>query len=203
MFTDEDGDGMDDVYLYEPPPSIDTDGDGLLDAIEIDSDGDGITDAIENGGIDLDGDGMIDNLVDADGDGISDLVHGTALVLIDTDGDGIPDYQDLDSDNDGVSDLLEARATDLNGDGVADEPLLGFALPDVDGDGIPDFQQATPGGVIHTGLAGRGGCAISPAAIGNPIFSGHTRIAIDPALPLMAMTALLSLVWRRSGLKRS
>ena len=57
-------------YLLLTPP--DTDGDGLLDYIDLDSDNDGLTDAIEAGVADANGDGNIDGYLDLDADGMSD-----------------------------------------------------------------------------------------------------------------------------------
>ncbi|MEH6512629.1 MAG: gliding motility-associated C-terminal domain-containing protein, partial [Maribacter arcticus] len=118
--------------------TIDTDGDGVLDSIDIDDDGDGIVDSVE-GEDDSDGDGipnrldidsdndgifdnaeaqLISNYIDAsgndsDGNGLDDAYEsepgpGEGLIPIDTDGDGIPDYLDIDSDNDGILDQNES-----------------------------------------------------------------------------------------------
>ena len=128
---DPDGDGIP-AYLDDDEPGtagLDTDGDGLSDAIEAgldtdpstsDSDGDGISDADEVGDpanpTDSDGDGIIDALdEDDDGDGKSTLYEGSD----DPDGDGVPNYLDDDSDGDGVPDALES-ATDSDGDGIDD-----------------------------------------------------------------------------------
>ncbi len=136
----------------------DSDRDGVPNGIEIaagtspnivDTDGDGISDALELGATpgtppDTDGDGTIDALdLDADNDGINDADELGALPAIpeDTDGDGIADYQDTDSDNDWVPDALEFRTSDLDPDGDA---LLNYHDFDSDGDGIPDtFESGT------------------------------------------------------------
>ncbi|WP_167335410.1 Calx-beta domain-containing protein [Pedobacter kyungheensis] len=135
----------------------DQDGDGLFNHLDLDSDGDGITDAVEGLG-DPDGDGIPNFLdLDSDGDGIPDNIeaqttiayippsgsdtnqdgidnaYGTGLVPVDTDGDGKPDYLDLDSDNDGDSDTIEAYDTDNNG--VANVIAVGT---DADKDGLDD-----------------------------------------------------------------
>lgn len=68
--------------------SLDTDGDGLPDYLDIDDDGDNVLTALEI------------------------EVTGTDIILFDTDDDGIPDYLDTDDDNDGVNTIDE----DLNGD---------------------------------------------------------------------------------------
>ncbi|MDM8530406.1 PKD domain-containing protein [Anaerolineales bacterium HSG25] len=102
----------------------DSDGDGLIDAIEVDSDNDGILDADE---YDVDGSGSADNMctnssVDSDGDGIVDCQDN------DADGDGLDNYRDTDSDNDGFVDAEEAE-NDLNFDGVLDRLQHGPELP--------------------------------------------------------------------------
>ncbi|MDZ4757059.1 MAG: hypothetical protein SGJ10_02820, partial [Bacteroidota bacterium] len=52
--------------------SLDFDGDGIINQYDRDSDNDGIPDLIEAGGIDINGDGKIDTLIDSDLDGIMD-----------------------------------------------------------------------------------------------------------------------------------
>jgi hypothetical protein len=138
-------------------PARDTDGDGIIDAIDLDDDNDGILDTVEGSG-DKDGDGIPNcRDLDSDNDGINDvreadgvdanndgLADGTpnafgipssagtnGLTPPDTDGDGVRDYHDLDSDNDALSDLVESgySTLDANNDGVVDGP-------DDDKDGI-------------------------------------------------------------------
>ncbi|HSQ46985.1 MAG TPA: LamG-like jellyroll fold domain-containing protein [Lutibacter sp.] len=73
---------------------------------------------IAAGNFDSDGDGILDNIdIDDDNDGITDVdeefycrrspfaILGTPC---DTDNDGVPDVFDLDSDNDGIPDIVEA-----------------------------------------------------------------------------------------------
>jgi hypothetical protein len=73
--TDSDGDGIPDADEGD----ADTDGDGVIDALDEDSDGDGISDAIE-GSVDTDNDGVIDALDnDSDGDGVDDDKDGFPL----------------------------------------------------------------------------------------------------------------------------
>ncbi len=96
----------------------------------VDSDGDGIADAID-GNDDTDGDGTPDRLDDdSDGDGISDAEEHAGFGpcnIADADMDGIPNHQDTDSDNDGLSDADETNVyytdphnRDSDGDGVTD-----------------------------------------------------------------------------------
>ena len=170
---DADGDGTPDFQ------DSDSDNDGILDAEEalgnaplsgVDSDGDGIDDAIDvdsTGGVDANGDGIDDDLsiIDTDGDGIADSLDrdsdddGIPDALetnVDTDFDGVPDYRDLDSDSDGIADSTESDETsvdtdgdqvedrfdadqtggiDANNDGIDDSVVV----TDTDADGVPDY----------------------------------------------------------------
>ena len=203
-FVDADGDGIDDNFQAAPLAPADTDGDGIADANEIDADGDGIPDLIESGGVDADGDGMLDGFVDADGDGVDDTVAVVPTQPTDSDGDGIPDFQELDADNDGISDLEESGGIDADGDGFADSLVGSSTLIDTDGDGILDFQDAPDGvdpvapeqgaatGLIRTGLDGSG-CAISPTLLTN----GEGPKRVDPMLPMLSVLALMGLAIRR------
>jgi hypothetical protein len=91
---------------------IDTDGDGVVDSIDLDDDNDGVSDFEEQ---DTNNDGVI-----------------TAADNQDVDGDGILNQLDLDSDNDGIPDTRENGLADANGDGKID----GFV--DANGDGLND-----------------------------------------------------------------
>ncbi|QVY63993.1 T9SS type A sorting domain-containing protein [Polaribacter sp. Q13] len=143
-YTDADGNGIPDVY--------DTDGDGIANHLDLDGDNDGIADIVEAGGVDTNGDGVIDNptdgdptsMVDADNDGLADIydnnvtggTNGTPIANPDSDGDGISDAQDLDSDNDGIPDVVEAGGIDANGDGRIDGRI--DDTTDNDNDGFAD-----------------------------------------------------------------
>jgi gliding motility-associated-like protein len=125
---DSDNDGIPD--LVEQSTALnggDTDGDGIPDHLDLDSDNDGIFDIIEAGGVDVDGDGMVDNMIDLNGNGMSDYHEMYPHPLPDTDGDGLPDYQDVDDDGDGI---LTIDEYDANEDGIVD---------DCNGDGLPDY----------------------------------------------------------------
>jgi DNA-binding beta-propeller fold protein YncE len=111
---DEDGDGMIDDFtdanengladIVEealgglPLPLPDTDGDGVPDFLDSNSDGDRPTDVREAGGVDDNGDGILDDLLDENGDGLADSVQtsagGEPLPLLDLDEDGVPDFLD-------------------------------------------------------------------------------------------------------------
>ncbi len=128
IWVDSNSDGINDKY--------DADLDGVINAYDLDSDNDGIPDIIEAGGVDTDGDGIIDSSADSDSDGLIDAYDannsGDAIMNLDTDGDGVKNYLDLDSDNDGIPDVLEASGTDANNDGQIDN------YTDTDGDGFSD-----------------------------------------------------------------
>ena len=128
--VDADGDGVDDATALQ-----DTDGDGVVDYLDLDSDNDGISDVLESGGGDTDGDGMVDGFTDNDGNGLHD---GSGQTPVDSDGDGVPDMVDFDSDADGIPDAIET-GIDTDADGVADYLDL-----DSDNDGLPDDYE-TPG----------------------------------------------------------
>ncbi len=151
-------DGIDDRF--------DKDLDGKLNMLDLDSDNDGITDVAEAYGVDVDGNGVIDNYIDIDADGLSDNVDanlsllsgasntGLGLGLPNIEGDVLPNFLDLDSDNDGIPDVVEVGGpyttnnglisgfVDVNADGLHDGYINGTALliTGVDGnaDGIAD-----------------------------------------------------------------
>ena len=178
-YSDVDGDGYSDVADSDdntvmgpndggtPLPNSDFDMDGFLNAQDVDSDNDGITDATEAGGLDVDGDGILDGFADIDGDGFSDLVDtddntlvgagdgGTSLEVPNSDASQGDDYLDIDSDNDGIQDNVEAQLSavyfvptglDSDNDGLDDEydpdNTANILVPiDTDLDGIPDMHD--------------------------------------------------------------
>jgi len=109
----------------------------------LDSDGDGILDAIETTTLDSDGDGIPDYLdTDSDDNGVPDMAEaGDPGSPTDTDGDGVFDFRDPDNDADGVSDVVEiggdpANPLDLDDDGIADyidSDALGIGDVNTDG----------------------------------------------------------------------
>ncbi len=149
--TDSDGDGIPDTLDLDDdndgiPDAIegsdDTDADNVPDHLDLDSDNDGLTDTFEAGGLDVDGDGIVDGFTDSDGDGLDDATGASPLPVPDTDGDDIPDFQETDSDDDGIPDAFEAGPTtnqpiDTDSDGIPD-----FRDTDSDSDGIDDAVEA-------------------------------------------------------------
>lgn len=133
---------------------LDTDGDGVDDYYDSDSDNDGIPDLVEAGGVDTDGNGIIDDLTDTDADGLLDSYDITPNVYFaeeittlyddDFDGDGLKSRIDLDSDNDGILDIIEALGTDADGNGMLD------VFVDTDADGYHDNFDG-PSALMITG----------------------------------------------------
>lgn len=197
--NDSDGDGLLDgaeSTLGTNPNNSDTDGDGVSDGAEvgpnlaspIDTDGDGIINALESSLLDTDGDGVNDQIdpanndvcvpnantalclaADSDGDGLTNAQEdalGTGRNTADTDGDGVNDGTEVggnvsapvDTDGDGVIDALESSVTDTDGDGVSNQLDPANANPcvpnanstaclalDSDGDGLTNGQEETLG----------------------------------------------------------
>ena len=154
---------------------VDTDGDGVINSLDLDSDNDGLKDLIEAGGLDLDGDGTIDGFTDSNGNGIDDATESSPLPIPDTDGDLIPNYLDLDSDNDGIPDNIEAQSTlgyiapngTFDSNGVDSNYTVGLAPIDSDIDLVPDYidldsdnegaDDTTEAGLTLSGVVGSNG----------------------------------------------
>ncbi|WMX13273.1 cadherin-like domain-containing protein [Aureispira sp. CCB-E] len=64
-FVDANMDGVNDNF--------DADGDAVINSFDLDADNDGIADLVEAGGVDTDGNGLIDITTDSDGDGLMDV----------------------------------------------------------------------------------------------------------------------------------
>lgn len=174
-FTDVNGDGLHDSYINagallvtgtdgnadgraDTWPNKNLDRDLRPNAYDLDSDGDGIVDAIEAGGgiTDTDLNGLADGVIGTNGWSGTVSALGT-LTLRNTDASGNPDYLDIDSDNDGIPDNIEGMSTagyqlptntDTDGDGLASpyDNLVGFGgsgifVYDNDGDGTPDYRD--------------------------------------------------------------
>ena len=174
---DFDGDGLlntDEALAGTDPQNPDTDGDGENDNLEVgadplnptDTDGDGIIDALESSITDTDNDGVSDELdpantnpcipnpnagpCDQDGDGLTntqETAAGTTTTNPDTDGDGINDGAEITAGSDPLDpcdpdDSSIDCQVDSDGDGLTDaqEAVLGTNPnnADTDGDGLED-----------------------------------------------------------------
>jgi len=162
--------------------NLDSDEDGVDDALDLDSDNDGIPDIVESLGSNY----MTLSGIDVDENGLDDAFDINAIPF-DTDSDGIPDYLDLDSDNDGIYDLIETGQlgllsdTDLNGveDGptygmngwanaaetTPDSSLIGYSILDSDGDGFFNYIDLDSDGdlcsdVVEAGFSDANGDAL-------------------------------------------
>jgi aureolysin len=123
--------------------SDDTDGDNILNYVDIDDDNDGVPDSNDEfpldatESIDTDSDGVGNNGdPDDDNDGVIDDLDALPLDAteqIDTDADGIGNNVDNDDDNDEVADSNDAY------------PLNGLYSADSDGDGMPDAWETRYG----------------------------------------------------------
>ncbi|MEL7533924.1 MAG: T9SS type A sorting domain-containing protein, partial [Bacteroidota bacterium] len=162
--TDVDFNGWSDAYINQVPTtadasnsessnntlvdfttgigSVDRDGDGLPNFLDIDSDDDGIVDLIEAQASSTNRLDIFDGLAiyvptDADGDGLMAQFDpdegGSYIEPINTDNTDQVDYLDENADNDSFADLLEGH--DANGDGVVDHAPAGV---DSDLDGLDD-----------------------------------------------------------------
>ncbi len=169
---DQDGDGLNntlEAQLNTDPKKKDTDGDGIDDAEEVgadvksplDSDLDGIIDALDVvDDSDTDNDGLTDaqetklgsnpNEVDSDNDGINDNeeIGNNIDDPLDTDSDGILNLLDTDDDNDGLKTKYEIKIgtnplnSDTDADGLSDKDELANddknTIRDTDKDGKID-----------------------------------------------------------------
>ena len=177
--ADGNGDGQPDDY-----PEGDTDGDGVLNHLDLDADNDGIPDVVEAGGTDVNGDGRADGYVDADNDGFNDVVDGdptnalvagtdtngsntanaTTVTGADGNGDGAPDtYPNDDLDRDGIPNALDLDADndgilDIEEAGGTDANRDGIAdnYVDADGDGFNDVVDGDPTNALAVGTDANG-----------------------------------------------
>jgi outer membrane protein OmpA-like peptidoglycan-associated protein len=146
VLADADGDQVNDVYDSDSTFGTDANGDGVDDAVtptntdldaspdylDLDSDNDSLLDVIEAGGVDDNGDGIID---------VISINEGTLTTPTDTDLDGIGDWREIDSDDDGTNDIVGTafETDDMDGNGVLDD------ITDTDGDGIADVVDQQDG----------------------------------------------------------
>ncbi len=136
-------DCIDTGYTINP----DTDGDGIINSLDLDSDNDGVFDAVEAGHGQPHTNGRLNGPIGVDGlpDSVR-LLSNDALINYDVsestqDTDLVPNYLDLDSDGDGIPDHVEAQTT------------LGYMAPNgtVDANGV---DIAYPAGIVPTNTDG-------------------------------------------------
>ncbi len=160
VLSDTDNDGL--VDGSEVSPTIDTDGDSLINVLDPDSDNDGVPDGAEIAlgtdplQADSDNDGIADGSEDGDGDGVvngDEVLENTDPANPDTDGDGLSDGEELTPGTDGL--LTDPLRADTDGDGMSDGFESQFGLDptdpsdaglDPDGDGrtnLEEFQLGT------------------------------------------------------------
>ncbi len=152
--ADSDDDGVKDGD--EPSASVDSDGDGSINALDPDADNDGLFDGTELG-LPCDGAGTVANSTHCIPDGDSGATKTDPLDP-DTDNGGVRDGSE-DVDHDGVKDPGETDPTvghgddddqldDADGDGLtnAEEEALGSDPNDADSDddGVIDGDEANP-----------------------------------------------------------
>lgn len=182
-FTDTNHDGADDPNQINGPAGRDTDNDGIVNRLDLDTDNDDIYDVVEAGATDVDNNGVLDLMQDTDRDGIPDSVDVNITAGADIDNDGIDDRFDAsilnlaDTDADGIADSFDP---DINGDGfaeaIANNLILGQALPDTNGNGVEDVLEPN-NGKIRTGLQGNGGCSTGDYSSGDGL--------VDPMFVLL------------------
>jgi hypothetical protein len=147
------GNGHPSCYSYNG----NADNQGLPNFLDLDSDGDGITDAIESGITTTSYvRGMVSGCTLVNG-WCSSIKAMASLNLTNTDNVGRPNAYDIDSDNDGITDNIEGQPTssyvvptdaDSDNDGIADVYDVyngiggnGITPYDYDNDGIPDYMD--------------------------------------------------------------
>ncbi|WP_165749778.1 gliding motility-associated C-terminal domain-containing protein [Cellulophaga sp. Z1A5H] len=161
---DTDGDGLSDLVDPDdntttdladgtgtPLPIDNFDSDSVPNHLDIDSDNDGITDTTEAGGLDVNGDGLVDGFDDtATTDGWDDATALSPLPIPNTDGTGGVNYLDIDADDDGIPDNVEAQTTagyiapaDAEAaNGLDTNYPVGLTPVSTDGDLIPDYLDS-------------------------------------------------------------
>jgi len=132
------GNFLDDIQFFQQGQcTLDTDGDGIPNALDLDSDNDGIADVMEAGLADANSDGIVDDAA----------LIGSVGSLAETDRDKVPNLLDLDADEDGIPDNIEAQTTagyiapsgQFASNGIDQAYGNGLQLVDTDKDGVADY----------------------------------------------------------------
>jgi len=133
VITNQDGPGPESLNGTLLTSAIcDSDGDGVINSLDLDSDNDGIYDIIETGVLNVSGvndsnnDGIIDGVsANFGSNGLfssiedNDFEYANLTYSVsDSDSDGTYDSYELDADGDTCNDVDEAGYTDANGDGI-------------------------------------------------------------------------------------
>ncbi|MBI2373990.1 MAG: thrombospondin type 3 repeat-containing protein [Deltaproteobacteria bacterium] len=145
---DSDADSINDFIESNGGTRINTDGTGLIDALDTDSDEDTVPDLTE-GNVQTDNDTIPDfRDADDDGDTITTAVEQADGNIYgqNPDNDTRPNRVDTDSDGDGKLDSVELRG-DLDGDGIPNylDPNEIDPNGDLDGDGLSNSRETTIG----------------------------------------------------------
>ena len=155
-----------DVDYRDTLTGTDTDGDGIVDTIDIDDDNDGILDTVEGEASDFDGDGIVNSLdMDSDGDGILDNVEAQTSI-----GFTAPPTTGIEAavGANGLFSIYEnndtAGATGLTPNiTTATDTTPDYLDIDTDDDGIPDNVEAqtTTGYTAPSGTIGLNGVDVN------------------------------------------
>ncbi len=199
--SDVNSDGMTDSLAGRLSTTLDLDGDGFANFLDLDSDGDQRLDIAESGREDSNNDGIHDLWLDLNDNGVPDNVDSQLTRGDDVDGDFIDDLYDfnftatVDTDSDGIIDAFDV---DANGDGFADALSESYLqLPDQNADGREDvYEVEVPeaAALIVTGVGNLGaGCSM---VVGNKI-DGNSKV--DLLFLILLLGAVTGACRSRSG----
>ena len=155
--------------LPPPPEPMDTDGDGILDALD---NCPFVNGPKENRGCpfdDVDGDGILDK--DDACPSVKGILAFNGCPAPDADKDSVPDAEDLCPNDAGT--ILTKGCPDADGDGIYDQndsckylagPIENFGCPylDFDGDGVLDKDDKCPN---VAGPVSNSGCPLAPQGV--------------------------------------
>ena len=140
-------------FINMKPCGIDSDGDGIDDAIDPDDDNDGVLDINDEFPLDP------SESKDTDGDGVGDNADAfptDPTETTDSDGDGVGDNSDVDKDNDGLTDTAETITSQGSNQTLDDfESNLGWVINPNGTDTARrgQWQVGNPEGTLQGGTA--------------------------------------------------